>query len=84
MPVPPRRGGHPTGGRLIHAATQSNAAGNMTSRNGSVIGYTSYNLPSLIMAGSNSSTLSYGASRNRKTIRISRYGLLMRLDDSLA
>jgi hypothetical protein len=37
----------------------------MTTRNGSGIGYTSYNLPNLIMAGSNSSTLSYGANRNR-------------------
>jgi hypothetical protein len=35
------------------------------SRNGSTVGYTSYNLPNLIMAGSNSSTLSYGAHRNR-------------------
>lgn len=37
----------------------------MTSRNGSSIGYTSYKLPSVINAGSNSSTLSYGAFRNR-------------------
>lgn len=41
------------------------ADGNMTTRNGSGIGYTSYNLPNLIMSGSNSSTLSYGAHRNR-------------------
>ena len=37
----------------------------MTTRNGSTIGYTSYNLPNVIMAGSNRSTLYYGASRNR-------------------
>ncbi|MBF8291704.1 MAG: repeat-associated core protein [Steroidobacteraceae bacterium] len=37
----------------------------MTSRNGSSFGYTSYNLPSAINSGSNSSTLSYGAFRNR-------------------
>ncbi len=37
----------------------------MTTRNGSTIGYTSYNLPNVIMAGSNSSTLYYGAFRNR-------------------
>jgi AraC-like DNA-binding protein len=37
----------------------------MTTRNGSTIGYTSYNLPNVIMAGSNSSKLCYGASRNR-------------------
>ena len=61
--VPSRR--HSKGGRLIHPATQSNAAGNMTTRNGSTIGYTSYNLPNVIMAGSNSSTLYYGAFRNR-------------------
>ena len=39
--------------------------GNMTSRNGSTIGYTSYNLPNAINSGSNSSSLSYGAFRNR-------------------
>ena len=50
---------------MIHAASQSTANGNMTTRNGSGIGYTSYNLPNLIMSGSNSSTLSYGANRNR-------------------
>ena len=50
---------------MIHAASQSTANGNMTTRNGSGIGYTSYNLPNLIMSGSNSSTLSYGAHRNR-------------------
>ncbi len=38
----------------------------MTSRNGSSIGYTSYNLPSVINGGSGtSSSLSYGAFRNR-------------------
>ena len=41
------------------------ANGNMTSRNGSSIGYTSYNLPSVINAGSSSSAISYGAFRNR-------------------
>jgi len=41
------------------------ANGNMTSRNGSSIGYTSYHLPSSIAAGSSTSTLSYGAYRNR-------------------
>jgi RHS repeat-associated protein len=41
------------------------ANGNMTSRGGSSISYTSYNLPSLIHQGSNSSALSYGAFRNR-------------------
>jgi len=41
------------------------ANGNLTSRDGSTISYTSYNLPSGINAGSNSSTLSYGAFRNR-------------------
>ena len=33
----------------------------MTSRNGSTISYTSYDLPSVISAGANSSTLYYGA-----------------------
>jgi len=42
------------------------ANGNMTSRNGANIGYTSYNLPTVINApGNYSSTLSYGAFRNR-------------------
>jgi RHS repeat-associated protein len=42
------------------------ANGNMTSRNGSSISYTSYNLPAVINAGTGtSSTLSYGAFRNR-------------------
>lgn len=42
------------------------AVGNMTSRNGSSITYTSYNLPSVINApGGYSSTFSYGAFRNR-------------------
>lgn len=42
------------------------AAGNMTSRNGSSISYASYNLPTVISAGAGySSTLSYGAFRNR-------------------
>jgi RHS repeat-associated protein len=39
--------------------------GNMTKRAGSNISYTSYNLPSVINSGSNSSTISYGAYRNR-------------------
>jgi len=39
--------------------------GNMTKRGGSTISYTSYNLPTVINSGSNSSTLSYGAFRNR-------------------
>ncbi len=53
---------------VIQAGTTSygyDANGNMTSRGGSTIGYTSYNLPGVIYAGSNSSTLSYGAYRNR-------------------
>ena len=37
----------------------------MSKRAGSTIGYTSYNLPSSINSGSNSSTLLYGAFRNR-------------------
>jgi RHS repeat-associated protein len=41
------------------------ANGNMVKRGGSGISYTSYNLPSVINSGSNSSTLSYGAFRNR-------------------
>lgn len=39
--------------------------GNMVKRGGSNISYTSYNLPAMINSGSNSSTLSYGAFRNR-------------------
>lgn len=42
------------------------ANGNMTSRTGANIGYTSYNLPTVINApGNYSSTISYGAFRNR-------------------
>jgi hypothetical protein len=41
------------------------ANGNMTSRGGSSISYTSYNLPSVINAGSETSALAYGAFRNR-------------------
>jgi hypothetical protein len=41
------------------------ANGNMTSRGGSSISYTSYNLPSLMNQGSNSTAVSYGAHRNR-------------------
>jgi RHS repeat-associated protein len=41
------------------------ANGNMTKRGGSTISYTSYNLPTAISSGSNSSTLTYGAFRNR-------------------
>lgn len=37
----------------------------MVKRGGSNITYTSYNLPSVINSGSNSSTIHYGASRNR-------------------
>jgi hypothetical protein len=53
---------------VIQAGSASygyDANGNMTSRGGSTIGYTSYNLPNVITAGSNSSTLSYGAYRSR-------------------
>jgi len=39
--------------------------GNMKKRGGSNISYSSFNLPTVINAGSNSSTLSYGAFRNR-------------------
>jgi RHS repeat-associated protein len=39
--------------------------GNMTSRAGSSISWTSYNLPSVINSGTASSTFSYGPSRNR-------------------
>jgi RHS repeat-associated protein len=39
--------------------------GNMNSRNGSSVTYTSYNLPSVINSASNSSAISYGAFRNR-------------------
>jgi RHS repeat-associated protein len=38
---------------------------NTVTRNGSTIAYASYNLPTSIAAGANSSTLSYGAWRNR-------------------
>ena len=41
------------------------ANGNMTKRAGSSISYASYNLPTLINSGSNSSALYYGAFRNR-------------------
>lgn len=41
------------------------ANGNMVKRGGSNITYASYNLPTVINSGSNSSTLSYGAFRNR-------------------
>jgi RHS repeat-associated protein len=41
------------------------ANGNVTSRGGSSISYTSYNLPSVINAGSETSALHYGAFRNR-------------------
>jgi RHS repeat-associated protein len=60
---------HATKKRAVIAAGSHSygydANGNMTSRDGSTIGYTSYNLPGVINAGSNSSTLSYGAYRNR-------------------
>jgi len=53
--------------RKIGAATIYcyDANGNMTKRDGSTISYTSYNLPSVINSGSNSSSISYGAFRNR-------------------
>jgi RHS repeat-associated protein len=41
------------------------ANGNMVTRDGSTIGYASYNLPTSIAAGANTSSLSYGAWRNR-------------------
>ena len=41
------------------------ANGNMTSRNGDPIAWASYNLPTAIASGANSSTLTYGAWRNR-------------------
>lgn len=51
------------------------ANGNMVKRAGSTISYTSYNLPSVINSGTNSSTLSYGAFRNRfKQIAVSSAG----------
>lgn len=61
---------HATRKRAVVSAGSSysfgyDANGNMTSRNGSGIGYTSYNLPNVIGAGSGSSGLSYGAFRNR-------------------
>ena len=61
-----------SGSNHLHAVRKAastiyyyNANGNMTSRNGSSIGYTSYNLPNVINAGSSSSTISYGAFGNR-------------------
>ena len=60
---------HATKKRAVIAAGSHSygydANGNMVSRDGSTIGYTSYNLPGVINAGSNSSTISYGAYRNR-------------------
>jgi RHS repeat-associated protein len=60
---------HATKKRAVIAAGSHSygydANGNMTSRDGSTIGYTSYNLPGVINAGSNSSTIYYGAYRNR-------------------
>ncbi len=61
---------HATKKRAVTAAGSFifdyDANGNMTNRNGSSISYTSYNLPSVINAGAGySSTLSYGAFRNR-------------------
>jgi hypothetical protein len=41
------------------------ANGNMTTRDGSTIAYATYNLPTSITAGANSSTLTYGAWRKR-------------------
>lgn len=63
-------GYHPTKKRaVIQAGSNSygyDANGNMNVRNGASIGYTSYNLPNVINApGGYSSTLSYGAFRNR-------------------
>jgi hypothetical protein len=51
-----------TGSSTVYCYDQN---GNMSKRAGSTISYTSYNLPSVINSGSNSSTLSYGAFRNR-------------------
>ena len=60
---------HATKRRAVVAAGSNSygydANGNMTTRNGSTIAYASYNLPTSIAAGANSSTLSYGAWRNR-------------------
>jgi len=67
---------HATKRRAVIAAGANSygydANGNLTSRNGNSISYTSYNLPGVISAGTNSSTLSYGAWRNRsKQVAIS-------------
>ena len=40
----------------------------MTTRNGSTIGCTSYNLPNVIMASPNSSTLYYGANGKTQSV----------------
>lgn len=51
------------------------ANGNMTKRGGSSVTYSSYNLPTVINSGSNSSALSYGAFRNRyKQVAVSGSG----------
>jgi len=61
---------HATQKRAVVAAGSNSygydANGNMNVRNGANIGYTSYNLPNVINApGGYSSTISYGAFRNR-------------------
>lgn len=61
---------HPTKKRAVIQAGSNSYGyddnGNMNVRNGETIGYTSYNLPAVIDApGNYSSTLSYGAFRNR-------------------
>jgi RHS repeat-associated protein len=53
---------------VVTAGTHSygyDANGNMTTRDGSAITYTSYNLPSQVNAGSNSTQFFYGATRQR-------------------
>ena len=60
---------HATKRRAVVAAGSNSygydANGNMVTRNGSTISYASYNLPTSIASGANSSTLTYGAWRNR-------------------
>jgi hypothetical protein len=60
---------HATKRRAVVAAGSHSygydANGNMTARDGNAIGYASYNLPTAIASGANTSTLAYGAWRNR-------------------
>jgi RHS repeat-associated protein len=60
---------HATQRRAVVAAGSHaygyDANGNMTARDGSTIAYASYNLPTSITAGANSSAFAYGAWRNR-------------------